>query len=66
MRVRAHFTYNPANDLAIPCKEAGLGFSKGDILHIVSMTDPLWWQARRDESVRTRAALIPSRDLQEK
>ena len=36
VRVRAYFDYNPDNDPYIPCKEAGLGFSRGDILHIVS------------------------------
>lgn len=35
VRVRAHFEYNPENDPYIPCKEAGLGFFRGDILHIV-------------------------------
>lgn len=35
VRVRAHFDYNPENDPYIPCKEAGLGFVRGDILHIV-------------------------------
>lgn len=36
VRVRAHFCYDPENDPYIPCKEAGLGFQRGDILHIVS------------------------------
>lgn len=36
VRVRAHFTYEPENDPYIPCKEAGLGFQRGDVLHIVS------------------------------
>lgn len=35
VRVRAHFEYIPENDPYIPCKEAGLGFQRGDILHIV-------------------------------
>lgn len=35
IRVRAHFEYNPENDPYIPCKEAGLGFVRGEILHIV-------------------------------
>jgi len=30
-----------------PCKEAGLAFSKGDILHVVNKEDPNWWQVRR-------------------
>ena len=36
IRVRAHFDYNPEIDPYIPCKEAGLGFQRGDILHIVA------------------------------
>lgn len=36
VRVKAYFDYNPDNDPYIPCKEAGLGFNRGDILHIVS------------------------------
>lgn len=35
VRVRAHFEYNPENDPYIPCKEAGLAFTRGEILHIV-------------------------------
>lgn len=34
--MKAFFDYNPDNDPYIPCKEAGLCFQKGDILHIVS------------------------------
>lgn len=36
VRVKAYFDYNPDNDPYIPCKEAGLAFNRGDILHIVS------------------------------
>lgn len=36
VRVRAHFDYNPETDPYIPCKEAGLGFVRGEVLHIVS------------------------------
>lgn len=36
VRVKAYFDYEPENDPYIPCKEAGLGFQRGDILHIVS------------------------------
>lgn len=36
VRVKAYFEYNPDNDPYIPCKEAGLAFNRGDILHIVS------------------------------
>jgi hypothetical protein len=42
LRLRALFDYDPSEDKYIPCREAGLPFSKGDILHIVSQDDPYW------------------------
>jgi len=66
VRLKALFNYNPQEDKYIPCKEAGLGFVKGDIIHIVSQDDPYWWQARRECDRTMRAGLIPSRALQEK
>ncbi|XP_018569727.1 MAGUK p55 subfamily member 7 isoform X2 [Anoplophora glabripennis] len=66
VRVRAHFNYEAATDPYIPCKEAGLDFSKGDVLHIVSQDDAYWWQARREGDRNMRAGLIPSRALQER
>lgn len=42
MKVRAHFDFNTDVDPYIPCKEAGLSFSKGEVLHIVSQDDPYW------------------------
>ncbi|KAH8371782.1 hypothetical protein KR093_008821 [Drosophila rubida] len=66
VRVRAHFDYNPDVDPYIPCKEAGLGFQRGDVLHIVAQDDAYWWQARKDHERSARAGLIPSRALQER
>jgi len=66
VRLKALFNYNPYDDKYIPCKEAGLGFVKGDIIHIVSQDDPYWWQARRECDRSMRAGLIPSKALQEK
>ncbi|XP_031622259.1 MAGUK p55 subfamily member 7 isoform X3 [Contarinia nasturtii] len=66
IRVRAHFDYNPENDPYIPCKEAGLGFIRGEILHIVGQDDGYWWQARKECERTSRAGLIPSRALQER
>ncbi|KAI8430820.1 hypothetical protein MSG28_000975 [Choristoneura fumiferana] len=65
VRVRALFNYSSAEDPYIPCKEAGLNFKKGDVLHIVSQDDAYWWQARREGERIMRAGLIPSRALQE-
>lgn len=42
VRVRAHFDYVASSDPYIPCKEAGLDFVKGDVLHIVSQDDAYW------------------------
>ena len=42
VRLRALFDYDPSEDKYIPCKEAGLPFKKGDIIHIVSQDDPYW------------------------
>ena len=66
MRVRAHFTYEPTDDKMIPCREAGLNFEKGEILHIVNQDDENWWQARKEGDRNMRAGLIPSRKLQER
>ena len=42
VRVRALFDFSAIHDRYIPCKEAGLDFQRGDILHIVSQDDPYW------------------------
>ncbi|XP_077384023.1 MAGUK p55 subfamily member 6a isoform X1 [Festucalex cinctus] len=62
--LKPHFNYNPASDNLIPCKEAGLAFSKGDVLHVVNKEDPNWWQAR--SVVGGATGLIPSQFLEEK
>lgn len=36
LHLRAMFNYSPRDDLYIPCKELGLEFNKGDILHVSS------------------------------
>uniref|UniRef100_UPI00398E7F60 MAGUK p55 subfamily member 7 isoform X3 n=1 Tax=Pristiophorus japonicus TaxID=55135 RepID=UPI00398E7F60 len=66
MFVRTLFDYAPNEDKAIPCKEAGLSFKKGDILQIVSQDDATWWQAKRECDANLRAGLIPSKQFQER
>lgn len=44
LNVRALFSYDPAEDDLLPCKDVGLAFKKGDILHIVNQQDSDWWQ----------------------
>ncbi|XP_012274749.1 MAGUK p55 subfamily member 5 [Orussus abietinus] len=63
--VRAHFDYDPEEDPYIPCRELGVSFQKGDVLHVISQEDPNWWQAYREgEEDQTLAGLIPSRAFQ--
>ncbi|XP_056325319.1 MAGUK p55 subfamily member 7 [Danio aesculapii] len=66
MFIKALFDYNPAEDKAIPCKEAGLGFKKGDILQVMSQDDATWWQAKLEGDGNLRAGLIPSKHFQER
>lgn len=47
LHVRAHFDYDPEDDLYIPCRELGLSFQKGDVLHVISRDDPNWWQGEK-------------------
>ncbi|KAF5902873.1 MAGUK p55 subfamily member 7-like [Clarias magur] len=64
--VRALFDYHPGEDPAIPCKDAGLEFWRGDVLHFVSQEDDTWWQTRRIVDASLRAGLNPSRQLQQR
>lgn len=59
--MKAHFDYDPSDDPYVPCRELGLSFQKGDILHVISQEDPNWWQAYRDgdEDNQPLAGLIP-------
>ncbi|XP_076049029.1 uncharacterized protein LOC143029832 isoform X2 [Oratosquilla oratoria] len=66
MHVKAHFDYDPEEDLYIPCRELGMSFQKGDVLHIISQSDPNWWQAYRDgEEDQNLAGLVPSKTFQQ-
>lgn len=47
VHVKAHFDYDPEHDELIPCRELGLAFRKGSILHIVNQDDPNWWQVSK-------------------
>ncbi|XP_067285464.1 MAGUK p55 subfamily member 3 isoform X4 [Pseudorasbora parva] len=64
--LRALFDYTPYEDKATPCQEAGLPFTRGDILQVVSQDDPTWWQAKRVGDSNLRAGLVPSRQFQER
>lgn len=42
LHVRALFDYDPEDDMYIPCRELGISFRKGDVLHVISQEDPNW------------------------
>ncbi|KAK0410935.1 hypothetical protein QR680_005401 [Steinernema hermaphroditum] len=65
--MRALFDYDPEDDFYMPCKELGLSFRRGDILHVISMADENWWQAYRDgdENHQSLAGLVPSASFQQ-
>ncbi|XP_029984317.1 MAGUK p55 subfamily member 5b isoform X2 [Sphaeramia orbicularis] len=67
MHVRAYFDYDPSDDPFVPCRELGLSFQKGDILHVISQDDPNWWQAYRDgdEDNQPLAGLVPGKSFQQ-
>uniref|UniRef100_A0AAY4A3T7 Protein associated with LIN7 1, MAGUK p55 family member b n=1 Tax=Denticeps clupeoides TaxID=299321 RepID=A0AAY4A3T7_9TELE len=67
MHVKAYFSYDPSDDPYLPCRELGLTFQKGDILHVISQDDPSWWQAYRDgdENNQPLAGLIPGKGFQQ-
>ncbi|XP_075723369.1 MAGUK p55 family member stardust isoform X3 [Rhipicephalus microplus] len=66
IHVKAHFDYEPDEDLYIPCRELGIPFQKGDVLHVINRDDPNWWQAyRQGEEDQTLAGLIPSKSFQQ-
>ncbi|XP_021701679.1 MAGUK p55 subfamily member 6 isoform X4 [Aedes aegypti] len=63
--MRALFDYDPAEDNLLPCQELGLAFQRSDILQIINVKDPNWWQARHvgeDNAI----GLIPSQELEER
>lgn len=64
---KAHFDYDPSDDPYVPCRELGLSFQKGDILHVISQEDPNWWQAYRegDEDNQPLAGLVPGKSFQQ-
>uniref|UniRef100_A0A0A1X4L8 MAGUK p55 subfamily member 6 n=1 Tax=Zeugodacus cucurbitae TaxID=28588 RepID=A0A0A1X4L8_ZEUCU len=64
--MRALFDYNPFEDSLLPCKDIGLAFNSGDILQILSVKDPNWWQAKIVNDQTERIGLIPSQELEER
>lgn len=66
IHLKAHFDYEPDDDIYIPCRELGMSFQKGDVLHVISQDDANWWQAYREgEEDQMLAGLIPSKSFQQ-
>nr|XP_016945434.1 MAGUK p55 subfamily member 6 isoform X2 [Drosophila suzukii] len=64
--MRALFTYNPSEDSLLPCRDIGLPFKSGDILQIINVKDPNWWQAKNITAESEKIGLIPSQELEER
>ncbi|KAL5279948.1 MPP6 family protein [Megaselia abdita] len=64
--MRALFNYDPSEDTLLPCREIGLPFKQGDILQIISVKDPNWWQAKNLSDDPDKTGLVPSQELEER
>ncbi|XP_023032324.1 protein PALS2 isoform X2 [Drosophila willistoni] len=64
--MRALFSYNPSEDTLLPCRDIGLPFKSGDILQIINVKDPNWWQAKNITAESEKIGLIPSQELEER
>lgn len=64
--MRALFNYDPSEDTLLPCREIGLPFKQGDILQIISVKDPNWWQAKNITTNPDKTGLVPSQELEER
>ncbi|XP_047456130.1 MAGUK p55 subfamily member 4-like [Mugil cephalus] len=58
--MKAMVDYSPQRDSSIPCPDAGVAFSRGDLLQVVDQSDGQWWQARKLPCATSCAGLIPS------
>jgi len=60
LHLKAQIDYEAEDDQYVPCRELGISFHKGDILHVINQEDPHWWQAYREGEENSLAGLIPS------
>ncbi|XP_034741051.1 MAGUK p55 subfamily member 4-like isoform X1 [Etheostoma cragini] len=58
--MKAMVDYCPLQDSSSPCPNAGMAFSRGDVLEVVNQSDGPWWQARKLPCSAACAGLIPS------
>lgn len=63
VHLKAQIDYDAEDDQYVPCRELGISFHKGDILHVIDQNDAHWWQAYREGEENTLAGLIPSPDF---
>ncbi|XP_070771164.1 MAGUK p55 subfamily member 4-like [Enoplosus armatus] len=61
--MKAMVDYCPLQDSSIPCPNAGMAFSRGDLLEVVDQSDGRWWQARKPPCAASCAGLIPSASM---
>ncbi|KAK2905590.1 hypothetical protein Q8A73_009533 [Channa argus] len=61
--MKAMVDYCPQQDPSIPCPDAGMAFSRGDLLEVVDQSDGQWWQARKLPRTVSCAGLIPSASM---
>jgi len=60
LHLKAQIDYEAEDDQYVPCRELGISFHKGDILHVINQEDAHWWQAYREGEENALAGLIPS------
>ncbi|XP_055714060.1 protein PALS2 isoform X6 [Phlebotomus papatasi] len=63
--MRALFDYDPTQDTLLPCQDIGLQFHHGDVLQIINVKDPNWWQAKH-VGTDGPIGLVPSQELEER
>lgn len=61
--MKAMVDYSPHQDPSIPCPDAGMAFSRGELLEVVDQSDGQWWQARKLPRTVSCAGLIPSASM---
>ncbi|XP_075257182.1 uncharacterized protein LOC142349480 isoform X2 [Convolutriloba macropyga] len=56
LHVRALFDFDPEDDEYVPCRELGIPFDRGTVLHVMNTEDPNWWQAFPDHVIGLSAS----------
>ena len=56
LHVRALFDFDPEDDEYVPCRELGIPFDRGTVLHVMNTQDANWWQAFPDHVIGLSAA----------